>query len=160
MDIQLILGPNDSGKSLFAEALAVQKGNPRIYIATMIPQNEDNLKRIKKHQLQRQDKGFITIEAGWNVHELCVPGDSVILFEDVSNFLANGLFEHQAKPSEALEQLLHLADQCQTLIIVSIDGLTDTGYDAETGNYIRSLNWLNQKLSQKASHVFRPPFTT
>ena len=47
MDIQLIIGPNNSGKSLFAEDLAVQNtDSPLIYLATMVPQNEENDRRI------------------------------------------------------------------------------------------------------------------
>ncbi|WP_394282720.1 bifunctional adenosylcobinamide kinase/adenosylcobinamide-phosphate guanylyltransferase, partial [Frisingicoccus sp.] len=42
MEIQLVLGPNNSGKSLYAEKLAVESGSKRIYLATMIPQNEEN----------------------------------------------------------------------------------------------------------------------
>ena len=59
MDIQLILGPNNSGKSLYAENLATQNtSSPLIYLATMIPQTEENNQRIKKHLLQRDGKAF------------------------------------------------------------------------------------------------------
>ena len=61
MEIQLILGPNNSGKSKYAEEVAVAGGDKLIYLATMIPQNENNWKKIEKHRIQRQDKGFQTI---------------------------------------------------------------------------------------------------
>lgn len=82
MEIQLVLGPNNSGKSLYAEKLAVESGSKRIYLATMIPQNEENRLRIEKHRLQRKYKGFQTIEAGWNIDQIFVDSDSVILLEE------------------------------------------------------------------------------
>ena len=64
MEIQLIYGPNSSGKSVYAEDLAVKTGAPLVYLATMVSQNQENEKRIEKHRIQRAGKGFRTIEAG------------------------------------------------------------------------------------------------
>ena len=83
MDIQLILGPNNSGKSLLAEKMVVETKNlHRIYLATMVPQTQENNQRIQKHILQREGKGFTTIEEPWNIHSLDIPKDSVILLEE------------------------------------------------------------------------------
>ena len=112
MEIQLVLGPNNSGKSLYAEKLAVESGSKRIYLATMIPQNEENRLRIEKHRLQRKYKGFQTIEAGWNIDQIFVDSDSVILLEDASNLLANGMFEHSATPQQVYNLILDLAKRC------------------------------------------------
>lgn len=152
MDIQLILGPNNSGKSLYAENLATQNINsPLIYLATMIPQTEENNQRIKKHIQQRAGKGFQTIEESWNIHTLQLPKDAVVLLEDASNLLANGIFNHQSNAAECLERIKLLANSCQKLIIVSIAGLTEGNFDEETNHYISQLNLLNQLLAQIAS---------
>ena len=135
MDIQLILGPNNSGKSLYAENLAVQNNNnPLIYLATMVPQTDENLQRIKKHISQRAGKGFQTIEEPWNIHTLDLPSNAVVLLEDASNLLANGIFIHKSNETECFERILLLAEHCKKLIIVSIDGLTEGSFDAETNN--------------------------
>ena len=153
MEIQLICGPNNSGKSLYAEDVAVRSGKKLIYLATMIPQTEENNKRIEKHRIQRQDKGFHTIEKGWNIGEIDVDQDTVVLLEDVSNLVANGIFMHGETSEKALEDILKLAERCKKLIIVSISGLSAAGYDNETVNYIEQLNWLNEKIKEKASVV-------
>ena len=71
MDIRLILGPNNSGKSLLAEKMVVETENlHRIYLATMVPQTDHNKERIQKHIAQREGKGFQTIEESWNIHTL------------------------------------------------------------------------------------------
>lgn len=153
MEIQLIYGPNNSGKSKYAEEVAVSAGNKLIYLATMVPQNEENLQRIEKHRIQRRDKGFQTIEAGWNIDKIQTDPETVILLEDASNLVANGIFMHGADAPAALEAILHLAKRCKMLIVVSIGGLCAEGYDAETASYIGQLNWLNEKLEEVADTV-------
>ncbi|SER57281.1 bifunctional adenosylcobinamide kinase/adenosylcobinamide-phosphate guanylyltransferase [Lachnobacterium bovis] len=60
----LIIGGSSSGKSNFAEDFLSKKTNSenKIYIATMEKNIDENLKKIKKHQLSRRNKGFFTIE--------------------------------------------------------------------------------------------------
>lgn len=153
MDIQLILGPNNSGKSLYAEDLAVQSADaPLYYLATMIPQTEDNKKRIAKHIEQRAGKGFQTIEEPWNIHTLNIPTNSVVLLEDASNLLANGIFVHHSDAGECYERIISLANQCRQLIIVSIAGLSVGSYDNETNHYIGQLNELNVMLENISSN--------
>lgn len=153
MEIQLIYGPNNSGKSKYAEDVAATGGKKLVYLATMVPQNEENLKRIEKHRIQRQDKGFQTIEAGWHIGELEVESDAVILLEDASNLVANGIFMHGADAEKAYLDILTLAGKCKKLIVVSIGGLSAEGYDEETTHYIEQLNWLNEKLAGEATTV-------
>ena len=153
MDIQLIIGPNNSGKSLYAENLAVQStDSPLIYLATMVPQTEDNHKRIEKHILQRAGKGFQTIEEPWNIHTLDIPANAVVLLEDASNLLANGIFMHNSNASVCFERILALGQRCKKLIIVSIGGLTEGNFDAETNKYISQLNRLNELMADISSN--------
>lgn len=155
MDIQLILGPNNSGKSLYAENLAVQNTDaPLIYLATMIPQNEENDRRIAKHKRQRNGKGFTTIEEPWNIHTLEIPKNGVVLLEDASNLLANGIFMHHSGVEETYKRILLLAQKCKKLLIVNIDGLTTGDYDQETNAYICQMNELNKMLKKIASQCF------
>ena len=151
MEIQVIIGPNGSGKSLYAESAAVKTGSPLVYLATMVPQTQDNLARIEKHRLQRRDKGFRTVEQPWQIQEIAVKPEEVVLLEDASNLLANGIFAYGGTGEQALEQIVALAAKYRKLIVVSIQGLMEEGYDVETAAYIRSLNTLNAQLVALAS---------
>ena len=151
MEIQLVFGPNGSGKSLYAETLAAQTAAPLVYIATMIPQTEDNFSRIEKHRRQREGKGFLTMEEPWDIDLLSFSKEAVVLLEDASNLLANGIFQHRQNASVCFQKIQTLAKNCQKLIIVSITGLTPGEYDDETNNYILQLNELNQMLRSVAS---------
>lgn len=156
MELQLILGPNNSGKSLFAEELAMKSADsPRYYIATMIPQNEENDLRIEKHRKQRARKGFTTIEEPWDIHTLSFPEDAVVLLEDASNLLANGIFLHGSDVDETFSRIMTLADKCRQLILVNISGLTEGDYDKETNDYIRQMNQLNERLEQAATNCLK-----
>lgn len=155
MEIQLVFGPNGSGKSLYAETLAAQTAAPLVYIATMIPQTEDNFSRIEKHRRQREGKGFLTMEEPWDIDLLSISKEAVVLLEDASNLLANGIFQHRQNASVCFQKIQTLAKNCQKLIIVSITGLTPGEYDDETNNYILQLNELNQMLRSIASECIQ-----
>ena len=58
----LVTGGSGSGKSEYAERLAVAGGTPRIYVATMIPWDDEGWRRIEKHRAMRAGKGFETVE--------------------------------------------------------------------------------------------------
>lgn len=153
MEIQLILGANDSGKSLYAEQLAVSSGEKRIYIATMMPQGEENYRRIEKHIAQRSGKNFATLEIPTDLNTADIPADSVVLLEDVSNLLGNEIFTKGNCAEKVYKDIVSLANRCQTLIAVSISGLCADSFDGETANYINQLNMLNQRLADISATV-------
>ena len=118
----------------------------------MVPQNEENDRRIEKHKRQRDGKGFTTIEEPWNIHEIEIPADSVVLLEDASNLLSNGIFIYRSNADESFRRILALANRCKKLIIVSIGGMTSGEFDEETNNYIDQINHLNEMLTNSASY--------
>ena len=146
----LVSGENSSGKSVFAEKTASSLGGKRYYIATMIPQTPDNHRRIEKHKKQREGLGFITLELPYGFSEVVVGPDSVILLEDVSNLLANNIFEKKKTADMVFDEIISLTEKCRAVVAVTISGLQDAGYDEETAMYIDSLNKINQKLYDKA----------
>ena len=145
-----IQGKNGSGKSRWAERLAAGTALPRFYVATMAPQNEENLRRIQKHRQQRAGLGFVTLEEPCRVGTLPVTRDSLVLLEDASNLLGNMLFSQKGSKEDALREILTLKENCRHLLVVSISGLDETAYDGETADFIRSLTWLNESLFRAA----------
>ena len=147
----LISGSNNSGKSIYAEQLIAKTIGKRYYIATMLPFTEDNHRRIEKHRAQRQGLGFDTLECPYQIDDVSVSSDGVVLLEDVSNLLANAMFEKGGSSDSVLRDICALADRCRILVVVTIAGLKDDGYDEETAAYINGLNDINRKLFEKAS---------
>ncbi len=149
----LIAGPNSSGKSRYAESLVAQGPEKRYYIATMAAQNEENYARIAKHRAQRAGLGFETWELPDRVGDAPVAPDGVALVEDVSNLLANVLFERGGCGREVLTDLERLRKRCAVLLVVTISGLCDGEYEGETAAYIRELAWVNERLAAEADGV-------
>ncbi len=147
----LISGKNNSGKSSFAEKLVGQSVGEKYYIATMIPQTNDNYARIEKHRRQREQFGFHTLELPYQLEAASVTSDDVVLLEDVSNLLANNIFEKDNNADSVFCDIYNLLRRCKMLVAVTISGLDNSGYDAETSAYIDSLDYLNQKLFNTAS---------
>ncbi len=149
----MVCGANRSGKSLFAERLVSRTEGRRYYIATMINFTEDNAFHIRKHRLQREGLNFTTFELPFEPGKAEIEPDSVVLLEDVSNLLANLIFEKSLGAEEALEEINALREKCALLIMVSISGLSTEGYEGETAEYINALNEMNSKLFRLADAV-------
>lgn len=149
----LVLGSNQSGKSRFAEKLISYTHGKRYYIATMISSTEDNAFHIKKHIKQREGLNFRTFELPYSFAEMEIEPDSVVLLEDVSNFLANLIFDKGLGAEKVLEEINSLREKCALLVIVSIHGLSAEGYEGETVQYINALNSVNSRLFESSDTV-------
>ena len=149
----MISGANGSGKSRYAERIVARTMGKRYYIATMRPCSEENLQRIEKHREQRKDLHFTTLECPYQVGASAVETGSVVLLEDVSNLLANAMFERGGDEMSVYADIEALLARCRLLIAVTITGLNADGYHGETAAYIRALNGLNQRLYDRAAAV-------
>ena len=74
-----------------------------------------------------------------------------MLLEDVSNLLANAMFERGGNEDSVYWDIEALLSRCRILVAVTITGLREDGYDGETTAYIRALNGLNQRLLARAA---------
>lgn len=146
--IILISGENSSGKSVFAEDLITSLPGSPVYVATMICSSEDNKMRIMKHQIRRKDMGFRDVEEPLDLDRIDVCRDDPVLLEDLSNLLANVMFQGGGNGSTVLKQIKALENRCGSLFIVTISGLDPSSYDGETAGYINELNQLNADLEE------------
>lgn len=65
----LITGGARSGKSTFAEELAVKSGKPAIYLATARVEDEEMRERVAAHQ-ERRSRSFKTLEEPLEPHQV------------------------------------------------------------------------------------------
>lgn len=146
----VVSGENNSGKSLFAENLIAKHKGKLYYIATMIAKTEDNRKRIQKHKKQRENLAFTTLELPYSLSEIEVEKDSAILLEDVSNLIANNIFDKGVESDKVLEDILNLTAKCSLVVAVTISHLVSSDYEGETAMYIDSLNKINEELKNSS----------
>lgn len=170
--LELVTGGSGSGKSEYAESLAVNayRQNPEgmlYYIATMQPSDEECLKRIEKHRRMRARKGFTTIECYTHLEEVEISCKDVVLLECMSNLLANEMFGQKGRirsESKDREEMMlqkaifvpvfHLAEQASHMVVVTNEVFSDgMEYEEETGRYVRLLGKVNCEIGRKADTV-------
>jgi adenosylcobinamide kinase/adenosylcobinamide-phosphate guanylyltransferase len=154
----LVIGGAASGKSEYAEALAVRLPVPRFYIATMMPFDDEDIRRIEKHRLQRAEKGFHTMERYTDLGGLLLPERGTLLLECLGNLAANELFSEHGAHDGTADAILRgvgvLEAQCDELVVVTNDVHSDgSSYEAETLRYIEALGYVNRMLAARFERV-------
>jgi adenosylcobinamide kinase/adenosylcobinamide-phosphate guanylyltransferase len=155
--IYLITGGERSGKSSYAQNLALQLSNAPIYVATARKWDEDFQNRIDRHQ-QERDERWTNIEKEKHLSEIDFSG-KVALIDCVTLWLTNFFIDHKNDVTLSLEEakkefLSIAAQENATLIIVTNE--IGMGVHAEThiGRKFTELQgWMNQFLASNADEV-------
>ncbi len=171
--LYLVTGGSGSGKSEYAEQLAVRQSlscfperGKLYYIATMYPCDAECLDRIEKHRFMRKDRGFTTIECYHHPEKLSFKKEDVVLLECMSNLIANEMYQKEGQitgrgaqadrqlEERILKSLLQWKKQAGSVIIVTNEVFSDgMEYDRETEEYLRMLGKSNRFLAREADAV-------
>ncbi|HBL11481.1 MAG TPA: bifunctional adenosylcobinamide kinase/adenosylcobinamide-phosphate guanylyltransferase [Cyanobacteria bacterium UBA11162] len=119
--IILITGPARSGKSEWAETLAIQTGKAVIYVATAQAQPDDVewLSRIEKHQQRRPREWktvLVPIELAGTIREYS-QDSYCLLVDSLGTWVANWLDQDEAVWESTTKALLESLSQTQATII-------------------------------------------
>jgi len=168
----LISGGCKNGKSFYAQRIArdmAQKQNlPLYYLATMIPVDEEDRARIRRHLKEREGWGFDTIEQGLDICG-CLGGKTVtgakvnpkgvFLLDSVTALLSNEMFradgrvDHDA-PQRLAEQLRQFAEITGNTVFVSDYIYSDASpYEKLTEDYRRGLAFVDKTLAHICQQV-------
>ena len=155
--IYLITGGERSGKSSYAQNLALQLSNEPMYVATARKWDDDFQTRIDRHQ-QERDERWTNIEEEKYLSKIDFSG-KVALIDCVTLWLTNFFIDHKNDVTlsleEAKKEFLSMANQENaTLIIVTNE--IGMGVHAEThiGRKFTELQgWMNQFLAANADEV-------
>lgn len=158
--VTLVIGGSGSGKSAYAEGLLENYTGTKYYLATMQAEDEEAVKKVEKHRMQRQGKGFITLEQPRDICLVAAAGKNCgLLLECVSNLVANEMFYEGIRPRErvvkkVLADIKILAEKLDELVIVTVNVFEDgILYDAFTMEYIYALAQVNCALAELADTV-------
>ncbi len=160
-----ISGGCKNGKSSFAQDIAKKlAGNSKLYyFATMIPRDDEDRLRIKKHIQNRDGMGFETIEVGKDITSCLdkVNIEATFLLDSVTALLQNEMFspdfENYIDPN-AIERtknsLLLFVKTVKNAVFVSdyiySDALT---FEASTEAYRAGLAELDKMLARECDTV-------
>ena len=167
----LVVGGSGSGKSFYAEELAVSLAQENVndtagkkyYLATMRIFDEEGRSKVDRHRNLRKGKGFLTIEQPTEVSralEKMEAGERTVLLECISNLTANEMFSEERAKTEiqvtenVIRDIKMLKEKTNHLVVVSNnvfgDGMT---YDETTMEYIHAMGMINNKLAALADQV-------
>ena len=87
-------GGAKNGKSSLAQEIVCAQGGPRYYLATMIPHDDEDRLRIRRHLDNRAGLGFQTVECGTDILASLsqMEPDGAVLLDSVTALLSNEMF--------------------------------------------------------------------
>jgi len=157
----VVSGGSASGKSEYAEGLVLQsQASCRVYVATMEVWDQEGRDRVERHRRMRWDKGFVTVEAPYDLAHADIPADSVTLLECLSNLCANECFGSGGQGMEGAYERIrqgvrHLVDTSRDVVIVTNELFSDgVTYPPETEQYLDILARLNREIAAEADQVW------
>ena len=155
-----ISGGCKNGKSFYAQKVAKAGGSPLYYIATMIPRDEEDLARIRRHRDERAGWGFETLECGQDILRCLDATDPAgsFLLDSVTALLSNEMFTasgmDQAAPVRVAEALEAFVRRAPNTVLVSDFIFSDAMlYDAWTEAYRRGLAAIDRRLAAACDNV-------
>lgn len=171
----LVTGGSGSGKSSFAEAkicqIKEQTGARHLYyIATMYPCGQETEKKIERHRMLRNGKGFQTLECYKNLSELMKTQwfqeekrqeGICVLLECMSNLIANELYldeiSHNGRDGLSRrvgEEIEQMSRCCRGIVVVTNEVFSDgRKYSPEMQEYQMILGQINQRMAETADAV-------
>ena len=154
--IHFITGGQRSGKSEYAEALALKVSDSPVYLATSKVWDEDFNKRIQVHK-ERRTTGWVTIEETVNISTISV-SSKVILLDCITLWLTNIMDEHNYDMAVSLKFAMGEWDKFMALnneiIVVSNEiGLGVVPMEKSTRQFVDLQGKMNQYIAQKAQKV-------
>ncbi|MGM9548986.1 MAG: bifunctional adenosylcobinamide kinase/adenosylcobinamide-phosphate guanylyltransferase [Faecousia sp.] len=158
-------GGAKNGKSTLAQELAVKlsQNGKRYYVATMIPVDDEDLQRIRRHVADREGLGFETIECGKNMLSCLsvADKDGTFLVDSATALLQNALFPVEKNfemdldgANRCADELIAFAGTVNNAVIVSDYIYSDAQrYDETTEVYRRCLASIDRRLAEVCDTV-------
>lgn len=152
--IYYITGGERSGKSRYAQELALALSSSPLYVATARNWDLDFQKRIQRHQNER-DNRWTSIEEEKYIHKIDLK-DKVAVIDCVTlwltNFYADTKYNAQESLKEVKEEFDKIAEIDCTLIIVSNEIGMGVHAETEIGRkFVELQGWTNQYIAAKAN---------
>lgn len=132
--------------------------SPLVYIATMLPADDEARERIARHRASRAHKGFSTIELYTGLSSAVIPEGCAVLLECLGNLVANEMFSPGGAGAATRDAVLRGLDvvsrRATRVVVVTNDIISDgVDYPSETENYRRTLAGLNRAIARQSAVV-------
>ena len=154
--IILITGGARSGKSTYAERLALSLSTNPVYMATARVTDREFAQRVRIHQ-ERRGKEWTNIEEDRELSRHDVGGRTVLI-DCVTMWCSNFFFDHDGQIQPTLEAVEREFDrftaQDATFIFVTNEiGMGGTSANDLQRHFTDLLGWVNQYVAARADEV-------
>lgn len=155
--IYFITGGQRSGKSNFAQELALSLSDHPVYLATSRIWDEDHKQRIERHKAER-DQRWENIEEEKKLSSIKLDGRTVVL-DCLTLWLTNFFYDNNFHINASLEQAKKEFDLFvqQEMNLIAITNEIGMGIhpESEAGRkFIDLQGWMNQYVAQKADIAY------
>ena len=156
MKLYYVSGGQRSGKSRYAQDLALQLSPRPVYLATSRAWDDDHRQRIARHVADR-DARWTTLEEEKYLSRLDLTGrvvvlDCVTLW--LTNFFTDADYDVETALGQAQSEFDKLLTQDCTLLVISNEIGMGLHAPTEAGRKFTDLQgWLNQYIAQRADHA-------
>jgi len=154
--IIFITGGARSGKSRYAQQLALELSEAPVYLATSRHWDNDFEKRIQRHQNERDERWTLVEEEKY----ISLPAlkDKVIVVDCITlwltNFFVDNKYDIDACLEEGKKEIEALKKTGNRYIIISNEIGMGVHADTEAGRKFTDLQgWMNQYIAQQAGEV-------
>ena len=153
--LTFILGGASSGKSAYAEALAISCGRPRTYIATAQAFDDEMRQKIAVHVAQR-GAGWTTVEAPIDPAAVLAtqPADRIVLLDCVTLWLTNVILAGDDVDVACDRLLASLAAcPCPVIVVSNEVGMGIVPDNALSRRFRAAQGRINRALAAQAGTV-------
>ena len=155
--ITLITGGQRSGKSRYAQELALSLSPNPVYLATSRIWDEEHRKRIERHQLERGSE-WINLEEEKELSK-CVLAGKVVVIDCVTLWATNFFFDLQSDVEKSLNALQSEFDklttqEAQFIFVTNEIGMGEVSQNEIQRRFTDLQGWINQYIASKADNVY------
>lgn len=145
-----------SGKSRFAQEMALKLSPTPVYVATAKIWDEDFKQRVKRHQQERGPE-WTNFEAYRDIYKLPIE-NRIVVIDCVTLWLTNYWMDYNMDIEKVLEdfrnEIDRTAELAGTFIIISNEIGMGVHADTEVGRKFTDLQgWANQYIAAKADEA-------
>ncbi|MDE5878106.1 MAG: bifunctional adenosylcobinamide kinase/adenosylcobinamide-phosphate guanylyltransferase [Muribaculaceae bacterium] len=154
----MVTGGQRSGKSVFAENLALNLSERPVYLATAEIFDEEMRRRVMIHR-QRREKRWRNLEESLHISALTLHEGDTVLVDCLTLWASNWFFKYNEATTQAFEAMQHeltrLFSHNITLILVTNEiGLGGVSENATQRRFTDLQGSINQLVASAADEVY------
>lgn len=154
----MVTGGQRSGKSVFAEEMALSMSERPIYLATARVFDEEMARRVEIHKDRRRSK-WRNLESPLSIPAEDFHSQDVVLIDCLTLLATNWLFEKNENPDDALAALKHEIDKlipigADFIIVTNEIGLGGVSPNALQRKFADLQGAINQYVAKLSQQVY------